>query len=169
MGPSSFPPLCGEDARILILGTYPSPLSFESGFYYGHPRNRFWPLLAELLGEPVPRTVEEKKALLMKKKVGLWDVLDNCDIVGAADSSIRNPVYHDIAGLLKERDIRAVFFNGAQAEKLFLKLGKKLPVPAFRLPSTSPANAAFSMEKLREQWRIILPWLENPDTKEKNI
>ena len=80
MGPSSFPPLCSEDARILILGTYPSPLSFESGFYYGHPRNRFWPLLAGLLDEPVPRTVEEKKALLVKKKVGLWDVLDRCEM-----------------------------------------------------------------------------------------
>jgi len=161
MGASSFPPCCGKDARILILGTYPSPLSFESGFYYGHPRNRFWPLLAGLLGEAVPLTVEEKKALLLRNRVGVWDVLNNCDIDGAADASIRNPVYHDIFGLLEERNIRAVFFNGAQAEKLFLKQKRELPVPAFRLPSTSPANAAFSLERLRREWQIILPWLDN--------
>lgn len=160
MGPSSFPPCCGEDARILILGTYPSPLSFESGFYYGHPRNRFWPLLAELLDEKIPATVEEKKALLLRNRIGLWDVLDNCDIEGAADASIRNPIYHDVSGLLAERDIRAVFFNGATAEKLFLKRKIELPVPSFRMPSTSPANAAFSMERLAGQWQAILPWLD---------
>ncbi|MBQ4050707.1 MAG: DNA-deoxyinosine glycosylase [Oscillospiraceae bacterium] len=161
MGPSSFPPLCGEDARILILGTYPSPLSFESGFYYGHPRNRFWPLLAELLEETTPVTTEEKKTLLIRNKIGLWDVLDSCDIVGASDASIRNPVYHDVHGLLAERNIKAVFFNGAQAEKLFLKQKRELPIPSFRLPSTSPANAAFSMEKLYQEWGIILDALKN--------
>lgn len=159
MGPSSFPPLCGEDARILILGTYPSPLSFESGFYYGHPRNRFWPLMAQLTGENVPVTVEEKKALLIRNRIGLWDVLDSCDIIGASDASIRNPVYHDVHGLLAERNIKAVFFNGAQAENLFLKQKSGLSVPSFRLPSTSPANAAFSMEKLLSRWQVILPYL----------
>ena len=160
MGPSSFPPCCGEDARVLVLGTYPSPLSFESGFYYGHPRNRFWPLLASLLQREVPRTVPEKQALLLENRIGLWDVLDTCDIKGAADASIRHPVYHDIPGLLVRCPVRAVFFNGAQAEKLFLRQNIRLEVPSFRLPSTSPANAAFSMDRLREQWSALLPWLE---------
>lgn len=159
MGPSAFPPCCGPDARILILGTYPSPLSFESGFYYGHPRNRFWPLLARLLGGEIPRTVAEKKAFLLKSRIGLWDVLDNCDIKGASDASIRNPIYHDIPGLLREIPIQAVFFNGAQAEKLFQKSGFLLPVPLCRLPSTSPANAAFSMDKLAAAWEEIRRWM----------
>lgn len=160
MGPSSFPPCCGDDARILILGSYPSPLSFESGFYYGHPRNRFWPLLAGLLGDAVPQSREEKIAFLLRRKVALWDVLDNCDIRGAADASIRSPVYHDVEGFLATAPVKALFFNGAQAENLFMKSGQKLTLPAKRLPSTSPANAAWSMERLRTSWgEAILPFL----------
>lgn len=162
MGPSAFPPCCGRNARVLILGTYPSPLSFESGFYYGHPRNRFWPLMAQLLEAPLPQTVAEKQALVRQHRIGLWDVLDNCDIRGASDASIRNPVYHDVESLLEEIPIRAVFFNGAQAEKLFARRKKPLSLPAQRLPSTSPANAAYPLERLAAEWQAILPWLGQP-------
>ena len=158
--PVCFPPVKTVTSKILILGSFPSPLSFESGFYYGHPRNRFWPMLASLLGEPVPGAVEEKKALLVKRDVALWDVLDSCEIKGASDASIRNPVVHQIAPLLEGSDIRAVFFNGAKAADLFKRYNPPLTIPSFKMPSTSPANAAWNMERLKGSWKIILDFLE---------
>ena len=116
-----FAPLVRPDSRILILGSFPSPLSFESGFYYGHPRNRFWPMLADLLGQPVPHSVDEKKELLIRSHIALWDVLDSCEIKGASDASIRNPVINQIAPVVAGSPIRAVFFNGAKAAQLLEK------------------------------------------------
>lgn len=155
----TFEPVWDTQSRILILGTFPSPQSFASGFYYGHPRNRFWPLLAGLLDEAVPRTVEEKRALLLRRRIALWDVLETCDITGAADSTIRNPVPNNIDGLLKKAPVRQIFCNGAKAYQYFQKFQADCPVKAHKLPSTSPANAAFSMERLRGEWACILPWL----------
>lgn len=155
-----FPAVATETAKILILGTYPSPLSFESGFFYGHPRNRFWPMMADLLGEPVPACVEEKKNLLIKHDIAIWDVLDSCEIKGAADASIRNPVVNEIAPLVEGSLIQAVFFNGAKAEELFKRYSCPLPVPCFRMPSTSPANAAWNMERLKAQWGKILEYVK---------
>ena len=155
-----FPPVKTDTSKILILGSYPSPLSFESGFYYGHPRNRFWPLIAELLEDDVPITVEEKIAMLKRHDIALWDVLESCEIKGASDASIRNPVNNPILPLIEDSQIRAVFFNGAKAEELYRKHQPALPVPSFRLPSTSPANAAWNIDKLRMSWKMILDYLK---------
>lgn len=149
----SFAPVAGESARALILGTWPSPESWRTGFYYGHPRNRFWPLLAYLTGREVPRTVEEKKALIVENGLALWDTLESCTITGASDASIRDVVPNDIASLLAKAPIEAVFCNGATAHRIYTKY--LLPVsgiPAVKLPSTSPANAACRSETLREVW-----------------
>lgn len=156
----TFEPVWDGNSRILILGTFPSPLSFAEGFYYGHPRNRFWPLLAGLLGEPTPRTVAQKRALLLGRGVALWDVLETCDITGAADSTIRNPVPNDIGALLQKAPVQQIFCNGAKAYQLFQKFQGDCPLPACKLPSTSPANAAFSLERLLAAWAVILPGLE---------
>ncbi len=155
-----FPAVATDTSKILILGTYPSPLSFQSGFFYGHPRNRFWPMLAQLLGEPAPTSIEEKKALLKGHDIAIWDVLDSCDIKGAADASIRNPVVNEIAPMVEGSQIQAVFFNGAKAEELFKRYCFPLPVPCFRMPSTSPANAAWNMERLKSEWRKILEYVK---------
>lgn len=160
MGPNAFPPCCAPNARVLILGSYPSPLSFESGFYYGHPRNRFWPLMARLMGRETPVTVPEKRLFLRESGLGLWDVLQNCDIKGASDASIRNPIYQPVELLVARSNIQAVFFNGTQAHRLFLQRGISLSVPSFRMPSTSPANAAFSMERLEKEWSTLLIFLK---------
>ncbi len=158
-----FAPLVRPDSRILILGSFPSPLSFESGFYYGHPRNRFWPMLADLLGQPVPHSIDEKKELLIRSHIALWDVLDSCEIKGASDASIRNPVINQIAPVVADSPIRAVFFNGAKAAQLFAKYCPPLAVPSFRMPSTSPANAAWNFERLKKEWAAILPYLQNQE------
>ncbi|MEG2597467.1 MAG: DNA-deoxyinosine glycosylase [Oscillospiraceae bacterium] len=156
----SFEPIYTPQSKILILGTYPSPLSFQNGFYYGNPRNRFWQLMAELTNEPLPQTNEEKIQFLLETNIALWDVLDSCDIVGAADSSIKNPVANDISSLLSKTRISGVFLNGAKAAELYQKYGQPSPQTPFRkLPSTSPANAAFQMERLRLEWSCILPFL----------
>ncbi len=151
-----FTPVCDENSRILILGTLPSGKSRETGFYYGHPQNRFWKVLAALFEEAVPETIEEKKAFLLRNRVAVWDVIDSCDIIGASDSSIRNVVPADVAGLLKKTGIRRVFANGALAKKLYDRYTRgQIGVEAMQLPSTSPANARFRMEDLLESWKII--------------
>lgn len=158
----SFEPVWGPGSRALILGSWPSPKSWQQGFYYSHPQNRFWPLLAALAGEETPRTVPEKKALVLRHGLALWDVLEDCSIQGASDASIKNPVPVDLPALLKKVPIRAVFCNGAASHKLYEAL--LLPaagIPAVKLPSTSPANASFSFEKLRQVWGGALgPWLK---------
>lgn len=155
-----FPAVTTDTSKILILGSYPSPLSFQSGFFYGHPRNRFWPMLAELLEETVPTSVEEKKELLKKHDIAIWDVLDSCEIKGAADASIRNPIVNEIAPLVEGSQIQAVFFNGAKSEELFKRYCTPLTVPCFRMPSTSPANAAWNMERLKGEWGKILEYVK---------
>lgn len=151
-----FAPVFDENSRILILGTLPSGKSREMGFYYGHPQNRFWKVLAGLFDEAVPRTVEEKKAMLLRNGVAIWDVIESCDIIGASDSSIKNVVPSDVAGLLRRTGIQKVFANGALAKKLYDKYTcGAAGVEAVQLPSTSPANARFRLEDLLESWRII--------------
>ena len=157
----SFEPVFGPASRALILGSWPSPESWRQGFYYGHPRNRFWPLLAELCGAQTPATVEEKRALILQNGLALWDVLERCTVTGASDASIKDPVPVDLAALLKQAPVEAVFCNGATAFRLYETLLRPVSgIPAVRLPSTSPANAAFSMEKLAAAWGGALgPWL----------
>ena len=139
----SFAPVYNEHSRALILGTWPSPKSREMSFYYGHPQNRFWPMLAALTGEPVParEDIEAKKQIILRHGLAL------------SDASIRDVVPNDIAGLLAKAPIEAVFCNGATAYKIYTKYLEPVSgIPAVRLPSTSPANAACRPEKLREIW-----------------
>ena len=151
------PPFCEAGARVLILGSFPSVKSRESGFFYGHPQNRFWRVLAAVFEDTVPATVEEKKAFLAAHGIALWDVIASCRIEGSADSSIRDVVPNDIASLLKSHSIRAIFTNGKTAQTLYDKhIFPTLGVSALCLPSTSPANAAWSAEKLVNAWRVVI-------------
>ena len=160
----SFEPVFGPASRALILGSWPSPESWRQGFYYGHPRNRFWPLLARLCGAQTPATVEEKRALILQNGLALWDVLESCTVTGASDASIKDPVPVDLAALLEKAPVEAVFCNGAAAFRLYEKMLRPVSgIAAVRLPSTSPANAAFGMEKLAAAWGAALgPWLSCP-------
>ena len=155
----SFEPVCGPASRALILGTWPSPKSREMSFYYGHPQNRFWPLMAALTGEPVParEDIAAKKQIILRHGLALWDTLERCTITGASDASIRDAVPNDIAALLEKVPIEAVFCNGATAYKIYTRY--LLPVsgiPAVRLPSTSPANAACRPQQLQALWGAAL-------------
>ncbi len=159
----SIEPVFDTESWVLILGTMPSPKSREVQFYYGHPQNRFWRVLAAVLGEELPRSVPEKKAMLLRHRIALWDVLAECEITGASDSSIRNPVANDLSVILDHAPVQAVFTTGATAWKLYTRLQKPhTGIEAVRLPSTSPANCAVKMEALTEAYKAILPWLE-PD------
>ena len=157
----SIEPVFDTESRVLILGTMPSPKSREVQFYYGHPQNRFWRVLAAVLGEEVPQSVPEKKTMLLRHRIALWDVLAECEITGASDSSIRNPVANDLSVILGHAPVQAVFTTGATAWKLYTRLQKPhTGIEAVRLPSTSPANCAVKMEALTEAYKAILPWLE---------
>ena len=159
----SIEPVFDAESRVLILGTMPSPKPREVQFYYGHPQNRFWRVLAAVLGEEVPRSVPEKKAMLLRHRIALWDVLAECEITGASDSSIRNPVANDLSVILDHAPVEGVFTTGATAWKLYTRLQKPhTGIEAVRLPSTSPVNCAVKMEALTEAYKAILPWLE-PD------
>ncbi len=150
----TFQPVYDENSRILILGSFPSVKSREQGFYYGHPQNRFWKVLAALCNCEVPRTIEEKKIMLLANYIAVWDVIDSCDIIGSSDSSIKNVIPADIAGLLAETKITRIFANGKTAGSLYEKFSReKTGMEITVLPSTSPANAMFSLEKLVENWR----------------
>lgn len=150
------PPVFNEQSRVLILGSFPSVKSRENLFFYGHPQNRFWKVLARVYGRETPRTIEEKKALLLECGVALWDVIASCDIEGSADSTIKYVVPNDVGQILEIADIRCIFLNGKTAEKYYNRyLRDRLGREAICLPSTSPANAAWSLERLIEQWQII--------------
>ncbi|MCR4563147.1 MAG: DNA-deoxyinosine glycosylase [Clostridiales bacterium] len=150
------PPVYDKNSRVLILGSFPSVKSREYGFFYGHPQNRFWRVAAEVCGEKVPESIEEKKAFLLKNNIAVWDVIHSCDITGSADSSIRNAVANDINQILNESKVERIFTNGKKADELYKKyLENSTGIKAVCLPSTSPANAAWSIEKLTEKWKII--------------
>ncbi len=151
-----FEPVYDEKSRVLILGTFPSVKSRENNFYYGHPQNRFWKVLAAVMDASVPGTVEEKKEFLLKNGIAIWDVIASCDIVGSSDSSIRNVVPADIGRILNAAPIRTVYANGGKAYELYQKYsypqtGREI----VKLPSTSPANAAWSLERLTQAWSVI--------------
>ena len=149
----TFQPVYDERSKILILGSLPSVKSREQGFYYGHPQNRFWRVLAEVLSCRKPETIEEKKKMLLEHHIALWDVIESCDIIGSSDSSIKNVVPADIESILLRTKIGRIFANGKKAESLYQKyIFPKTKVPVTALPSTSPANAAFSLEKLTAVW-----------------
>ena len=151
-----FPPLYNKDSGILILGSFPSVKSREQMFFYGHPQNRFWKVISAVFEGDVPETIEEKKQLLLKNGIALWDVIASCEITGSSDSSIRNVVVNDISKILEEGDIKQIFVNGKTAEKYFNKYTKaQIKRDAVCLPSTSPANAAWSVEKLVKEWNVV--------------
>lgn len=151
------PPLFDENSETLILGSFPSVKSREAMFFYGHPQNRFWRLLALLCGEAPPRTIEEKKALALSHRLALWDSIHSCTVTGSSDSSIKDVVPNDLSVILRGSRVNRIFCNGALSHQLYQKyIYPQTGIKAQKLPSTSPANAAFSMELLAEQWKIIL-------------
>lgn len=153
----TFDPVYDRDCEILILGTFPSVKSREQNFYYGHPQNRFWKVLARLTEEPVPETVEEKKAMLLKHHIAVWDVVQSCDIIGSSDSSIRNVVPADLNRILEGSRITRIFANGDKAFKLYRRYCRKATgIEAVKLPSTSPANAIFPLERLTDTWGELI-------------
>ena len=155
----NIPPLYDEKSRVLILGSFPSVKSREAAFFYAHPQNRFWPMMAALTGEPVParEDIEAKKQIILRHGLALWDTLERCTITGAADASIKDAVPNDIAVLLAKAPIEAVFCNGATAYRIYTKyLQPVTGLAAIKLPSTSPANAAFTMPRLLDAWGTAL-------------
>jgi len=168
-----FGPVWDAHSRILILGSFPSVKSREQKFYYGHPQNRFWKVLAAVLekdnvpdglpgeeravsGMTVPGTTEEKRAFLLRHGVALWDVIESCEIQGSSDSSIRAVKPNDIAGLLARTHITKIYVNGGKAAELYRRYVEPTTGrAAVRLPSTSPANAAWSVERLVQAWQVI--------------
>ena len=155
------PPLYDGCSRVLILGSFPSRASRAAAFFYGHPRNRFWPLIARITGESVPQTVEEKRALALRHGIALWDVIASCDIRGSSDSSIANVKANDISAILKAAPIAAIFTNGATSTKLYEKyILPATGAPSIPMPSTSPANAAMDLDALYERWAAVARYLK---------
>lgn len=152
----TFEPVYNSNSRLLILGTFPSVKSRENDFYYGHPQNRFWKVLAAITEEEAPVSIEGKKGMLLKHGIAIWDVIFSCDIEGSSDSSIKNVVPNDVAGLLGKTNITKIYGNGETACRLYDKFCReKTGAEIIKLPSTSPANAAFSLERLIERWEIL--------------
>ena len=155
-----FPPLYDDDSEILILGSLPSVKSREQMFFYGHPQNRFWKVMSRVLGEELPTTIDEKKIMLHAHHIALWDAIYSCDIIGSSDSSIKNVVVNDLNKIIDTCDIKQIFCNGGKSFELYKKYCEKnTNLKAIKLPSTSPANARFSLEKLINEWQIIKNFL----------
>lgn len=149
-------PVYDKNSKVLILGSFPSVKSREAMFFYGHPQNRFWKVLAAVFDEKLPQTTEEKRMLLLRNGAALWDVIASCEIEGSSDSSIKNVVPNDLTEILASADIGQIFVNGKTALKYYNKYLKELiGKEAICLPSTSPANAAWKMDSLIEAWSII--------------
>ena len=151
-----FPPLYDKNSKVLILGSFPSVKSREQNFFYGHPQNRFWKVVATVLKKEIPTTIEEKRAFLLSSNIALWDVIASCEITGSSDSSIKNVVANDLTEILETANIKKIFVNGKTAEKYYNRYIKdKIGRDAVCLPSTSPANAMWNVESLVEEWKKI--------------
>ncbi len=156
-------PLYNKDSQVLILGNFPSVKSREQAFFYGHPQNRFWRVVANIFGSEVPSTVDDKKRLILNNHLALWDVIAECEITGSADSSIKNVIPNDIGKILTDSNIKAIFVNGRTAEKYYIRYTEPcINKKAICLPSTSPANAAWSINRLCEDWKIIKEYTCRP-------
>ena len=150
-------PVSDRDSKILILGSFPSVKSRKQVFFYAHPQNRFWKILGALFKEEVPENVEDKKEFLHRNHIALWDVIESCEITGSSDSSIRVLKVNDVSKILKDSKIERIFVNGKTAEKYYKKyLEEELNEKAICLPSSSPANAAYSLDKLIDCWKVVL-------------
>ncbi len=153
----TFDPVFDAESKILILGSFPSVKSRENNFFYGHPQNRFWKVMANVLEWEVPTTIEEKREMLLKNHVAVWDVIASCSIVGSSDTSIKDVVVNDFSRILENSKVERVYVNGGKAYELYHRYAEKVTgIKAVKLPSTSPANAAWSLEKLTKTWKEII-------------
>lgn len=162
-GPVAHPlaPVWDAESRVLILGTLPSPASRQAGFYYMHPQNRFWPVLAALFDQPVPQGPEARRAFALVHRIALWDTLASCTIAGASDASIQDPVPNDLGPILAGAPIRAVFTTGAAADRFYRRFQyPRTGLAAHRLPSPSAANCATPFDRLVREYTAILPFLQ---------
>ncbi len=151
------PPVWDINSRILILGSFPSVKSRENGFFYGYPHNRFWRVLAAVYAQPLPCSITEKKDFLLRNRIALWDVISSCSITGSSDSSIRDVVPTDLTEILSHAKIQHIYTNGRKADALYRRYQYgQTDFPAVCLPSTSPANASWSLERLTDAWSCIL-------------
>lgn len=154
-------PIYNQNSKVLLLGTFPSPKSREFGFYYGHPQNRFWKVMADLCNSPLPKTKEQKIDLLLNHNIALWDVLHTCSITGADDNSIKEPIVNDFSPILQTASIKQIFTTGGKAAALYQKYCfPKTGMQAIALPSTSPANCRVKYDQLCIAYKVILPYLE---------
>ena len=150
------PPVYNKNSQILILGSFPSVKSREGQFFYHHKQNRFWKVLSAVVNDVLPETVDEKKEFLLRNHIAVWDVIASCDIEGSSDSSIKNAVPNNFSDILKAAPIRQIYTNGGTAYKPYHKYCEKMTgIKAVKLPSTSPANASYSLDRLIGKWKII--------------
>lgn len=153
----NIPPVFDKNSEVLILGSFPSVKSREVQFFYGHPQNRFWKVIAHIYGSPVPTNIPSKKKLLLDNRIALWDVIGSCEINGSSDSSIRNAVPNEIAALVMKTHINRIFANGTTSYNMYNRLCRdSVGIDAIKLPSTSPANAAYSLDRLVSEWKSHL-------------
>lgn len=151
-----FDPVFDSDSRLFILGSFPSVKSREQMFFYGHPRNRFWKVISSVFEEMTPETISEKKKFLLEHHLALWDVIASCEIAGSSDSSITNVRVNDLSPILRASKITSIYVNGTKAYELYMKYTYPTTgIPAVKLPSTSPANAAYSFERLVSEWSVL--------------
>lgn len=154
-------PLYRADSKILILGSFPSVKTREYGFFYGHPQNRFWPLMADLFQEEIDKTIASRRDFLLRHQLAVYDSIFQCDIIGSSDASIKNVVPSNLSLIFDQADIREVFCNGATSYKYYqMYHAKKSGKKGQQLPSTSPANARYRLDDLLEAWKVILPILD---------
>ena len=152
----TFEPIYNKESKILILGSFPSVKSRENNFYYGHPQNRFWKVISKIVNEKEPTTIEEKKKLLLDNHIAIWDVIASCSIQGSSDSSIKDVVVNDFSDILQNSSIHTIYVNGNKAYELYHKYAEEQTgIKAVKLPSTSPANAAWSVDRLCAEWKQI--------------
>ncbi|MDD7362566.1 MAG: DNA-deoxyinosine glycosylase [Peptoniphilus sp.] len=153
-------PLYDEKSKVLILGSFPSVKTREYGFFYGHPQNRFWPMMEKLFDETLSRDIGERREFLLRHRLAVFDSIFQCDIVGSSDASIKNVVPSNLSEIVEKADIRRVFCNGATSYKYYKKYHEKaLGLAGVKLPSTSPANARYRLDDLMEEWVQILDYL----------
>ncbi len=152
----NIPPVFDGHSKVLILGSFPSVKSREALFYYHHPQNRFWRVLSAVLGSPLPMTIGEKRDLLLRNGVALWDVISSCEIDGSSDVSITNALPNDLKLITDAADIKHIFTNGSAAHSLYNRLCRKITgIEAVKLPSSSPANAGYSLSMLISEWSAV--------------
>jgi len=148
-------PIFDNNSKILILGSFPSVKSREEKFFYAHPMNRFWKVIANITNTSLPVSIDEKKKMLIKNNIALWDVISSCDIIGSSDSSIKNVVVNDLDEILVHSKISTIYLNGTTSFNLFKKYNKNINIKSVKLPSTSPANARYSFDDLIDCWKVI--------------